>query len=428
MVAPPLLAHVAEGVLAPALVELVEDEDPREVEHVDLLELARGAVLRRHHVERDVDEVDDGGITLADSRRLDDNEIEALGAHEGDRVVEHRARRRIAPARGERAHEHAPVAQAVHPDPVAEQRPAGAAPGGIDREDSDARLREVLEETGDELVGDGALARPARAGDADDGHGRPGRRPLRAETIARRLGHDLVLESGERSGDRQIGGGSFIGGKRRELLDLRGALDQVGDHPFQPELLAVAREIHALHAVRLQLGSLLCGDRAATTTEDANVPGTLLAQHVDRVLEVLEMAALIGADRDPVGILLDRRAHDVRDAAVVAEVDDLGAGRLDQAAHHVDRRVVPVEERRRGHEAKRRGLRCDLVLLGAKVDGGRAHERHCSLALDGSCKLVGVAIVGIYPISDSRPDFAMVGSTRSAGSRRRPRAASAGCP
>ena len=78
MVAPPLLADVAQGVLAAALVELVEDEDPGEVEHVDLLELARGAVLRRHHVERDVDEVDDRGVALADPGRLDDDEIEAL--------------------------------------------------------------------------------------------------------------------------------------------------------------------------------------------------------------------------------------------------------------------------------------------------------------------------------------------------------------
>ena len=46
-----------------------------------------------------------------------------------------------------------------------------------------------------------------------------------------------------------------------------------------------------------------------------------------------------------VRILLDRGADDVGDAAVVAEVHDLGAVRLQQAADHVDRGVVAVEQR-----------------------------------------------------------------------------------
>ncbi len=206
-------------------------------------------------------------------------------------------------------------------------------------------------------------------------------RPLRAQLVARRLGHDLVLERGERAGDRQIGAGRRLGRERRELLHAGGALDQVGDHPLEAELLAVAREVDPLHPVRLELGRLARGDRAAAAAEDTDVPGALLAEHVDRVLEVLEVAALVGADGDPVGVLLDRGAHDVRDAAVVAEVDHLGARRLDQPAHHVDRRVVAVEERGRGDEAQRRALRRDLVLIGAKIDGGRAHGRHCSFAL-----------------------------------------------
>jgi hypothetical protein len=45
-----------------------------EVEHVDLLELAGGSVFRGHHVQRQVDEIDDLGVALADARRLDDDE------------------------------------------------------------------------------------------------------------------------------------------------------------------------------------------------------------------------------------------------------------------------------------------------------------------------------------------------------------------
>ena len=46
-----------------------------------------------------------------------------------------------------------------------------------------------------------------------------------------------------------------------------------------------------------------------------------------------------------VGVLLDRGAHDIGDAAVVAEVHHLGAVRLQQAADHVDGGVVAVEQR-----------------------------------------------------------------------------------
>ena len=44
------------------------------------------------------------------------------------------------------------------------------------------------------------------------------------------------------------------------------------------------------------------------------------------------------------------QSHDLADGAVVAEVDHLGAGGLHQAAHHVDRGVVAVEERSRGDD------------------------------------------------------------------------------
>ena len=100
-------------------------------------------------------------------------------------------------------------------------------------------------------------------------------------------------------------------------------------------------------------------DRAATADHDADVAGAALAQHVDHVAEVLVVAALVGAHGDAVGVLLDRGPHDVGDAAVVAEVHDLGAVRLQQPANDVDRSVVAVEQRGRADEAqwRRLGLR-----------------------------------------------------------------------
>ena len=96
-------------------------------------------------------------------------------------------------------------------------------------------------------------------------------------------------------------------------------------------------------------------DGAAAADDDADVLAALLAQHVHHVREVFVVPALIGADGDAVRIFLDRGAHDVRNAAVVAEVHDLRALRLQQAADHVDGGIVPVEQRCGGDEAQRRG-------------------------------------------------------------------------
>ncbi len=122
MVAPPLLAHVAQRILGAALLELVDHDQVGEVEHVDLLELARGAVLARHHVDREVDQIDDLGVALADAGRLDHDQVEPGELEQRDRVGEHGAGGEMLAARRERAHEDALVRQAVHADAVAEQR------------------------------------------------------------------------------------------------------------------------------------------------------------------------------------------------------------------------------------------------------------------------------------------------------------------
>ena len=69
-----------------------------------------------------------------------------------------------------------------------------------------------------------------------------------------------------------------------------------------------------------------------------------LAQHVDHVGEILVVAALVGADRNGIGVLVDGRAHDVGDAAVVPQVHDFGAVPLQQTPDHVDGGIVAVEE------------------------------------------------------------------------------------
>ena len=80
--------------------------------------------------------------------------------------------------------------------------------------------------------------------------------------------------------------------------------------------------------------------------------GTGIAQGVTQVGEVLDVPALIGGDGHAVGILLDRGPDHIGDAAVVPEVDHLGALCLQDAPHDRDGCVVAVEEARRCDEAQ----------------------------------------------------------------------------
>jgi methylmalonyl-CoA mutase cobalamin-binding domain/chain len=76
-----------------------------------------------------------------------------------------------------------------------------------------------------------------------------------------------------------------------------------------------------------------------------------LLQQLDHVLEILDMPALVRADRDALHVFLQRRGHDLVDRAVVAQVDHLRAHAHQDAADDVDRGVVAVEEAGGGDEA-----------------------------------------------------------------------------
>ena len=167
-VADQLAADVAQRVLGAAALELVDRHDVGEVEHVDLLELGGGAVLRRHDVEAGVDERDDRRVALADARRLHDDEVEAAGLEHRDDVVEVvgqlvRAAGRQRPEVGAVVVAVPSEGQAVHPDPVAEQRAAALAPGRVDRHDRDPQLVLLVDaEAPYQLVGQAGLAASRR--------------------------------------------------------------------------------------------------------------------------------------------------------------------------------------------------------------------------------------------------------------------------
>ena len=242
----------------------------------------------------------------------------------------------------------------------------------------------AAEEAVEDLVGDAALAGTAGTGDADDGRGaRRLHLPFLAQPRERAVVEDALLDRRDRGGNSDR---VFAADSRRHRAVApcgHGALDEIANHRIEAELHAVVGVVDALDTVIHELAGFLGRDRAAAAPEYANVARAEFAQAIDHVAEELVMAALVGADGDTVRVLLHRRAHDVLHAAVVAEMDDLGALRLDQAPHDVDCRVMPVEQRRRGDEAQ--GGFSDLAWRTTQIARNRAHGFRSSGAKTAAC-------------------------------------------
>jgi len=101
---------------------------------------------------------------------------------------------------------------------------------------------------------------------------------------------------------------------------------------------------------------------------------TLLPEHVDHVSEIFVVPALIRRHRDAIRVLLNRRPHDIRHAAVVPQVHDFRAMRLQQPANHVDGRIVTIEQRRRTDEPQWVRLASRRATVGMKrQDGSSVH-------------------------------------------------------
>ena len=279
-----------------------------------------------------------------------------------DGVGEHRGRREVLAPRRERAHEELLVRERVHADAVAEQRAARAPARRVHGDDGDAAVREETHDAIQDLVGERGLAGAAGAGDADDG--RPVQRlgrVRRAGAPRRLLVAQLEQRDRAREVDRVVGADAPLPSNAGRG-DRAHAPEHVLDHAVEAELQAVVRRVDLLDAVGLEFLDLVRRDRAAAADHHADVRRALGLQHVHHVAEVLVVPALVAADGDAVGVFLDRRAHDVGDAAVVAEVHDFGAVGLQDAADDVDRGIVAVEQRGRAHEAQRpAGGGCRLV-------------------------------------------------------------------
>jgi hypothetical protein len=149
----------------------------------------------------------------------------------------------------------------------------------------------------------------------------------RSSSSRRRRGR-LVLDRGEELRQRPPRRRLAAADRRQRRRRVRRQVDvaahhHLADHPGQAHALAVLGAVDPLDAVGLQLGDLARHDHAAAAAEDAHVRAAALAQQVDHVLEVLDVAALVGADGDALHVFLQRRGHDLVDRAVVPEVHHL---------------------------------------------------------------------------------------------------------
>ena len=168
-VAFPLFANIAQCVFGAALFKLVEHHQVRIIQHVYFFELAGGAIIAGHDIGRQIDQVDDLAIALSDAGGLDDDQVEPGIAQYLNAVGQHHAGRQVLPPGGNGAHENLAAAQTVHANTIAEQGPAGTAPGRVDGQDCDPDIREMTQKTVQKLIGQAAFTRAAGAGDADDG-------------------------------------------------------------------------------------------------------------------------------------------------------------------------------------------------------------------------------------------------------------------
>ncbi len=251
--------------------------------------------------------------------------------------------------------------EGVHPDPVAEQRTAALAAGGVDREDGDPQLVLLVDpEPPQQLVGEARLAGAAGAGDAEHGHVAGGV----LQGVEHVGGQPALLGPGDRAGHRgPVAGEHLLGGDGAvgPQVDVAVLHDGV-DHPGQPEPLTVLGG-EDRDAGSPQPLDLVVHDDAAATADHPHVRRAGLLQQLDEVLEVLDVPALVRRHRDAVDVLLERGVDHLLHRPVVPEVHDLAALALEDPPHDVDRGVVAVEQARRRHQA-------DVVLRLVEVAHG----------------------------------------------------------
>ena len=122
------------------------------------------------------------------------------------------------------------------------------------------------------------------------------------------------------------------------------AHDHLANHAGQAHALAVFGAVNAAHTVGMQFANFGGNNDTAATAKDLDVFATALAQQVNHVFEIFNVAALVGADRNALHIFLQSGCDHFVDRAVVTQVNHFSAHALQNAAHDVDRGIVAIKQ------------------------------------------------------------------------------------
>ena len=169
------------------------------------------------------------------------------------------------------------------------------------------------------------------------------------------------------------------------------AFQHIRDQALQAHFLAVFGRVDAGNAVGFELANFGRDDDTTATGEDTNVRASALSSAC--------RPCTSGTRRGPPGRSSARwharlpgpRRDDFGDRAIVTEVNDFGARRLQDAAHDIDRGIVPIEQAGGGDEA-------NLARLPAS-DGMVDHLFRCGTHMvtlsEASARYSGVALRGV---------------------------------
>jgi len=115
-------------------------------------------------------------------------------------------------------------------------------------------------------------------------------------------------------------------------------------HPLEPHPSSIFGRKDLGNAVTLYLSDLIGNDHPAAAAEYADMLRTPLHQLIADVLEKLHVPPLVAADRNTLGVLLDGRGNDLIHRAIMTQVYNLCAGRLENAADDIGRGVMAVKK------------------------------------------------------------------------------------
>ena len=114
-----------------------------------------------------------------------------------------------------------------------------------------------------------------------------------------------------------------------------------------------AGEENLIDALALHQARIVVRDRSATAAEDRDVARALLFQLPNDFGKKIDVPAVVAGDADGRDIFLNRRAHDVADITMKAEINDFDPVPDEFEIDRIDRAVVSIADRDGGQNANR---------------------------------------------------------------------------